>query len=171
MLEQLKNKVMNMIARAVVRHVDDSKKRPLMLMEILDGEDVPDCESVQQYGFGSIPHPGAEAVALSVDGERHEVFVVATDDRRYRPTGGVSGEVYMYTDEGDEIRLGRGNVVIVTSKTIKLGSDSAADPLVRQSDLTALYNFVVGHAHPGNGSPPSVPHPSAPTGSPDLLAD
>jgi len=68
--------------------------------------------------------------------------VVAVDDRRHRPTGGQPGESGLYSDEGDEIRLARGNVIIVRSDTVKLGSSSASDPVALKSDLDALMSAI-----------------------------
>src|SRR5262249_5273959 len=111
LLRPIKTRIQNAIARAVVQLVADGTKLQTAQIGILPGEDRDGCERFQQYGFTSIPLPGAEAVVLFPNGDRGHPLVVAVDDRRYRPMGGQGGEVVLYTDEGDEIRLGRGHII------------------------------------------------------------
>lgn len=92
-------------------------------------------EVLQHYGFTSVPHAGAEAVVLAVSGVRAHGLVIAVDDRRYRMTGLQGGEVALYDDLGNLVKLGRETVeiigttkvsvtapiVLVESDTIQLG--------------------------------------------------
>lgn len=132
-LQPLRMRVQNSIARAVVQLVDDGKKLQEMQIGVLKGQDIPDAEHFQQYGLTSVPLEGAEAVVLFPNGDQGLPYVVATDDRRYRPTGNVAGEVFLYTDEGDLIKLGRGNILSVISPDVRLGSATASDPVALKS--------------------------------------
>ena len=120
------------VSRAVVRRVDDSKKRQLLQLGLLEGETRDGLEHFQSYGFTSVPLVGAEGVALFVGGERDHGLVVAVDDRRYRLTGLENGEVALYTDEGDKIVLKRGGTVEVTAATKVV----VASPLVELAGST-----------------------------------
>lgn len=176
--EPLKNRLANSIARAVISRVDDSTKMQMVQLGVLAGETIDDGERFQNYGFSSVPLPGAEAVVIFPDGERGHPLVVGVDDRRHRPTSGTAGEVVMYTDEGDEIRLGRGNVAVVKSGDIRLGSSSASDPVALKSDLDALKTWLDTHVHTlvavgtGASGPVAVPSRSpTPTGATKVKAE
>lgn len=110
----LRRRVDNMVARAVVRMVRDSPKMQELQAELLPGE-LRNLERFQNYGFTAVPLPGAEAVVVFAGGDRAHGLAVAVDDRRYRMKGLQPGEVAIYTDEGDSIKLARGRVIEVTA--------------------------------------------------------
>jgi phage baseplate assembly protein V len=144
-LRPLKTRLANSIARGVVQLVDDATKLQLVQLAVLqllddgDPESVGGAERFQSYGFSAVPLPGAEAVAIFPNGDRGHPLVVAIDDRRHRPTGGQPGEAVMYTDEGDQIRLARGHVIILsTTGQIRAGSAAASAALAFKHELEAL---------------------------------
>lgn len=153
MMRPLATRVNNMVARAVVQLVDDGRKLQMMQMGVLADEDVPDAEHFQSYGFSSVPLPGAEAVMLFPNGDRAHPLVIAASDRRYRPIGGVGGQVDIYhykgakvtmLDSGDiEVTPGPGGEVFIRD------SGGTADRLVKKSEHD-------GHTHgPGSFTTPS----------------
>ncbi|MDH5298535.1 MAG: phage baseplate assembly protein, partial [Desulfobulbaceae bacterium] len=85
------------------------------------GEDIEDREYFQHYGMTSRPLEGAECVVIR---EGNHFVVIASDDRRYR-LAIESGEVALYTDEGDKIHLKRGKEILVQSGN-KVTIDAAA---------------------------------------------
>ncbi len=97
--------IKNLVARAVVNLVDDSKKLQLLQLDVLADETVEDIERVQNFGFTSNPPKNAEAVVLFVNGQRDHGLVVAVDDRRYRIKNLASGEVAVYDQTGSVITL------------------------------------------------------------------
>lgn len=127
-------------------------------------ETITDREIFQQYGFTSSPQPGAEGIVIK---EGNHFIMIATDDRRYRiPL--VSGEVCIYTDEGDNIHFQRGkNLVITTGNQLTINATSSVTinapsvlvggatggKALLTSDFIALYN---AHTH-GESPVPSVP--------------
>jgi phage baseplate assembly protein V len=115
MLAPLRTRVANMVSRAVVKLVDDSKKLQIVQIGLLDGETRDEVERFQQYGFTSAPKEGAEAVVFFVGGRRDHGLVLAVDDRRFRFHPLESGEVALYTDEGDSIVIKRGGNIEVTA--------------------------------------------------------
>lgn len=168
LLRPLAARVVNTVARAVVQLVDDGRKLQLLQIGVLDGEDIDGAEHHQPYGFASVPLAGAEAVVAFPNGDRGHPLVVTVSDRRHRPTGGQGGEVCMYTDEGDLIRLGRGHVIsLVTSGEVKLGSAAASQGAIKgtqrnsaeQTFLTALNTYVLAIktvADPSNAATPAL---------------
>ncbi len=141
LLAPLRTRIANMVSRAVVKLVNDSKKMQLMQLDILDGESRDEIERFQDYGFTSVPLEGAEAVVIFPGGRRDHGLTIVVDDRRYRLRNLESGEVAMYTDQGDSIVIKRGgNIevtaagsVLITSPTVELSASTkviAASPLV-----------------------------------------
>jgi phage baseplate assembly protein V len=151
LLRPIANRVVNTVARGVVSLVDDSKRMQLVQLGVLAGETVDGAEHFQPYGFFAIPLPGAEHVTLFPNGDRSHPITVVIADRRHRPLDGEPGEAGLATDEGDEIRLARGNVIVLdTSGEVKLGSPSASDGAIKgtqrntaeQVFLTAMSAFA-----------------------------
>lgn len=148
-LRPLVSRLANVVAREIVRFVDDGPKLQLLQISGLrvetDSEELhEEAEHFQPYGFYAVPLAGAEAVAVYPNGDRAHSLVLAVADRRYRPTGGAGGEVGLYTDEGDQVRLGRGHVMVLsTSGQLKLGSAAAAEGAVKgTSRNTAEQTFL-----------------------------
>lgn len=115
--ESIRGKVQLMIGRAILSGINDAGAIQTVQAKLLADEVQDDAERVQQYGYSSVPLPGAEAVLAFVGGNRDHGLVIATDDRRYRKRGMQSGEVCVYTDEGDYIVLNRGRIIRVVAGT------------------------------------------------------
>ena len=119
MLAPLVARIALLVARAIVKGRDDSKKLRELRLDVLAGESLEQVEHFQEYGFTSAPHDDAEAILLSLGGDRGHSVVIATGDRRYRiPV--VKGEVAMFTDEGDKIHLKRGNEIHIVTDTLRV---------------------------------------------------
>ena len=65
LMHPLRQRVANMVARALVTKVDDNAAVQGLQLALLDGETRGDVERVQNYGFTSVPAPDAEAVVAS----------------------------------------------------------------------------------------------------------
>lgn len=145
LLRPLSTRIGNTVARAVVQLVDDVKKLQLLQVGVLDDEDVDDAEHHQPYGFSSVPLAGAEAVVVFPGGDRGHPLVVATSDRRHRPTGGTAGEVTVYSHTGAKVRLlANGDVEITPggSGVVKVGGASAAQVPALVAELADLKSRI-----------------------------
>lgn len=168
LLRPLANRIANLLSRGTVSAVNDGAKLQRIQVGALVDEDIDDVEHHQPYGFSSVPHAGAEAVAAFPNGDRAHPIAVVVSDRRHRPTGGQVGEVCLYTDEGDVIRLGRGHVVSVeTSGEVRLGSATASQAAIKgtqrnsaeQTFLDALSTYLAAIksvADPSNAATPTL---------------
>ena len=94
-----RRRIDNMVARAVLRAVNDAPKMQEIQIGLLDGETRGPVERFQNYGFSGMPPIGAEAVVVFVGGHRDHALAVAVDDRASRPTDLQAGEVMVYTGE------------------------------------------------------------------------
>jgi phage baseplate assembly protein V len=117
LLASIRTRVANMIARGIVKVVDDAKKMQAIQLSLLEGETREGVERFQNYGFTSHPHPGAEAVVAFVGGARDHGLIVVVDDRRYRLLALAEGEVAMFDDLGSKVVLKRGGNIEVTAPT------------------------------------------------------
>jgi phage baseplate assembly protein V len=166
LLAPLKARLANMIARAVVRLVDDGKMMQTVQVEVGADETRDGVERVQNYGFTSVPLDGAEAVVVFVGGRRDHGLAIAVDDRRHRLTGLESGEVAIYTDQGDAVVIRRGGTIEVTAATkvvlnaptVELAGDSRA--VAKGEDLNIAIvelGTAVAQALATMGADPAAP--------------
>ncbi len=99
LLEPLRQRIMLMLARAVLKIVADDNGLQRVQVGVLAKETRDNVERFQQYGFTSHPLPGAEAVLCFMAGNRDHPVVLAIDDRRKRFRPIEAGEVAIYTHE------------------------------------------------------------------------
>ena len=118
--EDLRRGLSLIVGRGSVKAVDDGTSPQRLQIELLKDEIRDELCRIQNYGFTSVPQPGAEAVVLFPGGDRGDGLIIAVDDRRYRLKALKKGEVALYSDEGDHIVLKRGNIISVTTKTFEV---------------------------------------------------
>lgn len=169
MINTLITRIQLMIGRCVLKAVDDSKGLQALQVEALKGEILDQIERVQNYGFTSVPLPGAEGFVAFINGDREHGIVLAVDDRRYRLKNQAKGEVAIYTDEGDKIHLKRGNTIEVSTTTLQVNADDmnvagnitatgeVSDGVGTMSAMRLIYN---GHGHPALNTPPTQQMPT-----------
>jgi phage baseplate assembly protein V len=105
----------SVFSRGTITLVNDDTGMQSAQAKFLADEVLDNLPRVQDYGFTSNPKVGAEALAIFLGGRRSNGAIIKVDDRRYRLKGLKSGEVAIYTDEGDKIVLKRGNKIEVTT--------------------------------------------------------
>ncbi len=116
----LKRRVLLMIRRGVLKLVDDGSGLQHVQLVAFEGETLDQVERFQEYGFTSVPHPGAEAVLAAVSGARAHSLVVGVEDRRFRLTGLAGGDVAIYDDRGQKMHLTRDGINIVSPGKINI---------------------------------------------------
>lgn len=174
-LNRLMSRMRSSVARAVVALVDDG--RLLQSLQVrLRADVVRDrAEHFQHYGLTSVPHSGAEGVALSVGASSDHTVVVCVDDRRFRLKGLETGEVALYDDLGHIVHLTREGIVIdggghpltmVNLAKLRVEADIESTGQIKDlcdstgktmSSMRAAYN---AHRHPENdsGGPTGIPN-------------
>jgi phage baseplate assembly protein V len=182
MLDPIAQRVRLMVSRAVIKIVDDSLKCQGLQVSLLADEVRDDVERFQEYGFTSVPEAGAEAVFVSVGGNRAHGIVVATEDRRYRIKDLDPGDVCLYTREGERVFLDD------SADLVHLGAKAATDfvalAAATKSEINALRTTVNSlvttfnaHTHPYVDTPigaavtaPTATSASAPAAVGDVKA-
>lgn len=148
MLGGLEGRVRGMVARAIVRLIDDAKAAQELQIELLEGESQDAVERFQNYGFVAHPHPGAEALVVFAGGLRSHGVVLAVEDRRYRLRELEEGEVAIYDDLGNVVKLGREAITVtavtkltIDAPSIEVSCDTAevtADSVTITADTVEL---------------------------------
>lgn len=115
---------LNMIARGTLSKAHDNYKLQQVDLKLLRDETKNDVEFFHQFGFTSVPKPGAEAIVLFPGGNRSHGIVIAIADRRYRLTGLEEGDVAFHDDSGQAVKLTRNGIVIETAKSISVKSET-----------------------------------------------
>ncbi len=149
LIRPLKIKIANSIAAGVIENVDDTKTTQLLQLTTLDKAVLDECLRFQEFGFNSVPLPGAEVVVVFPNGDQTNGLVVATADRRHRPTDWTGGEAGTFNAFGAMMRH-------KADGTTEITGGGAAAALATKADLDALIstvNTLIGkynsHLHPG----------------------
>lgn len=131
------SRIRNMISRAVLGRVDDSKKAQAAQIELLEGETQDDAERFQGYGFTSVPFEGAEALVVFVGGTRSHPIIIQVEDRRFRLKGLEPGEVALYDDQEQTILLKRDGIRVESPFKVEIEAPECtvtADQATVESD-------------------------------------
>lgn len=126
---KLAQQMRRMITRGIVKLVVDDGELQRMQLSLLAGELRDGVEVIRHYGLASKPHAGAQAVVVFPNGSRDHGLVIATEDRRYRLRNLSDGEVALYSDLGQVVRMKRDRLEINAGSPGQV--DVLADTLVR----------------------------------------
>ena len=134
-LEEIKRRISLLVAKDLVEAVDDSGDLQKMDVIGLAEERRKSVPRIQEFGFSSLPTPGAVAIALRLEGARSTSVIVATDDPRYRPKNLQPGEAMIYNAFGDyvklkasgEIEIKASSKVLVTAPQVELTGNLKVD--------------------------------------------
>lgn len=144
-MKPFQRRVRNMVMRAIVDMVDDSKK--LQTLQASRSEDITndDIERFQQYGFSSVPPKDSEALILLVGSNADHPVAVSVDFRDERPTELNANEVALWMKQHG-IRM-----LLCDDGKVKIGTDpdqKATRDDRNQNELKALRDYVETHTHP-----------------------
>lgn len=172
LLTNIKSRVLLMVGRGVLKAVADDAAVQVCQAALLDGELKSGIERAQNYGLTSVPPVGSVATVLFVGGDRSNGIVISAESRKFRLKGLQTGEVALYTDEGDRLVFKRGQVVELQTKTLNItaqdvsisgtltvggnitGKGEVAD---KTGNLTAIRSTYDAHTHTGNAGAPTSP--------------
>lgn len=114
LIAPLRRRVRLMVSRAILSAVSDGAGIQLVQVKLLDGEVRDGVERFQDYGFTSVPVPGAEGVMVCVSGDRDHGIVIKIDDRRARMKGLQPADVAVYDNRGQFIHLHQDGILAYT---------------------------------------------------------
>lgn len=161
LLDPIKRMVLMTIGRGVILAIDDSKKMQLAQAVFLSAEVKDGMEYFQNFGFTSVPLPGAEALALFLGGQRDHGVIISVADRRFRINSLGPGQVAIYDAFGTVIKLDAAGKVSVEANIVELGKGALEKVLNGETfqawAATHTHNCSVPGASSGPPMQPSLP--------------
>lgn len=149
--------IKSVLVRGTVALADSLRKLQSIQLRLLAGEVKDGVEHMEPYGFTASPLAGAEALAGFIDGDRSHGVVIVISDRRFRLQGLKSGEVALYTDEGDFIHFKRGQILDIQTGTLNIKATAGVHfdtptitqtgTIVSDGDQVAGGISQIGHVH------------------------
>lgn len=169
--DRLYRRVQMMLAPVKITATDDTGPVHRAQVRAMAPEQIDNVAVLQLYGVASHAMPGSDAMALFVSGDRSNAVIVATNNQGARMRNLKPGEVALYTDEGDYVKLSRGKIIEVNCQTkVRLVTprlevtgdiiDHCDDQPHTVQNMRDIYNeHEHGDVEPGGGttSPPTVP--------------
>lgn len=149
MLEPLRRRMATLIGRCVLAAIAPGHGVQSATVNIMADEVMSGVEYLEPYGVTSVPHPGAEGLVLNVAGQRGACVAVALGNRNLRLRSLKTGEVAIYTDEGDKIELLRGRRMALT--TLHCTISAAEDVTVNTKRYVVTATEGVQYATPAFG--------------------
>ncbi|HSH71536.1 MAG TPA: phage baseplate assembly protein V [Methylophilaceae bacterium] len=162
--------------RGIVTLVKAAGQIQLVQLNGVAGEQLQGAEQFQEYGLTTNMPPGGMAIVLPIGGKTAHGIIIATEHGSYRFKNLKSGEVALYTDEGDHIYLKRGRIMDILTHTLNITATTAVNidtPVVNCSnDLVAVNDIydhnnksMLGmrtvfntHRHPETGGTTNIPN-------------
>lgn len=154
----------NFLVRGVLALVGVGSKMQSVQMQLTADEVKDDMEHFEPYGITSNPHPGAEGLTAFINGDRSHGVVLCISDRRFRLQALKTGEVALYTDEGDFLHFKRGREIAIETLTLNVKATTGVNfdtPLIRTTgrieatgDVVAAGVSTSQHVHEGSDKKP-----------------
>lgn len=128
-INRLGHRLRSMIGRGRLTLVDDTG--PAQTAQIDLGPIGPDGKSMSirdntfrlaEYGFSSHPPAGADAMVLHLGGDRSNSIIVSTGHQQYRLRNLGAGEVALYDQWGNTVRLGEAGMTLTHTAKITLAA-------------------------------------------------
>lgn len=132
--------------RGRITKVNSASPVQLVQLSGLSGETLQDNEYFQHYGMASNPPAGSMAIVLPIGGKTAHGIIIATEHGDYRLKSLKSGEVALYSDEGDHVILKRGRVMEVVTQTLNITATTVVNittPTVNMSGNLNIANNIV----------------------------
>lgn len=170
------NQTANMLARAILRRLVDTGSRQAAQLEVTKGELVDDVPRIQNYGLTGVPPvQGTDAIVVFLGGDREQGIIIAMENKQYRLASLEAGEVALYDDLGNMVKLGRSKLEVVAvtevdiiAPTVSVKATQVNIEAERTDIAGQLFNngVNVGSTHRHLGQPSAPLGPITPTGVP-----
>ena len=166
LFQRIKQRISGLILRGFVSMVKDAEGTQILQIGVLKDEVLDGVERFQNYGFSSVPLPGAEVLLVSVGGDRGHPVALIVNDPDYRPVGGLPGDTMMYDNRSQTVVLAADGITATSAagKFVLLGSGSAVKKVAHE-DLAALIAAEVAKCSIILPGPPPVTIPLSVVGA------
>jgi phage baseplate assembly protein V len=118
-MQPLKDRVFLMVGRCIIKAIDDGKVIQELQIAALKDETMDRIPRFQEFGFGSNPPVGTEAIMVALGGNRENTVVIATDHRNFRKKDLAPGETAIYNEDfaATYIHLKRNGEILIKTAT------------------------------------------------------
>lgn len=137
LLDPLRRRIATMVGRCILHAVNAGTGIQTVRVQVLADEVMDGVEHLEPYGFTSHPLAGAEGVLLNVAGQRGAAVAVCLGNRAFRLRELESGEVALYTDEGDSLVFKRGRHVELTTLHARIMAEEDVAVVTRRYTVEA----------------------------------
>lgn len=142
----LRSRLYGLVERGSVVLSTASTKLQALQLKVSGEATDDDLEHFEPYGITGRPKDPdstgtAEAVALSLGGNRDHQIVICVSDRRFRITGLDKGEVAVYNFTGANLKIDDAGNLIMTPKAgedVLLGGPGATKEVARKGDAVTI---------------------------------
>ncbi len=145
----LSRKLKIILQRAVLVRAGYRGKRRLLQLQVEGDQTLADIEHLEPFGFTSHPLNGAEAVALSFNGNGSHTVALLIGDARYRLEV-TEGETAIYNQQGDKvhIRADRSIEIQSANKVLVNAPELYCSGVIRAQDVISHSNVsLINHRH------------------------
>lgn len=140
--------IRSLVQRGEVTATDASKKMQTVNVRLRDGHEPKIVEHWERYGATYHPKPGAEVLALAVNGNPDHLVVFDVADRRYRMKNLAEGEYAIHDDQGQSVHLTRDGIVIKSGSKVRIEADVEI-----VGDITHTGNMTTSGVHTDSTGP------------------
>lgn len=139
-LEPIRTRIRSIVNRAIASLIDDTTAMQIVQLRLMKDETKSNVERVQNYGFSSVPLEGSETVVLFVNGNKDHGLVIAIDDSRYRVKNGAPGQVTVYDNDGNFVKLTEAEGIEINAPNEKVVIKASGDIDIGNTSLKSLIN-------------------------------
>ncbi|HEV2675284.1 MAG TPA: phage baseplate assembly protein V, partial [Aliidongia sp.] len=115
----LMRRVMLMVARVAIAHVDDSGTMQTVQVRGLGPEPLK-MPRIRHFGFSSNPPAGSQGVAVFLGGLRSNGIMIGEEDPKSRPLNLMPGEVMVYSADGSFLHFKNGKLGELVCESLKI---------------------------------------------------
>lgn len=133
---KLKQRMMGLITRARVGDSAVTSQGQVVGAKLLQGEARDGAEYFEPYGIAGAVPTGSTGLAFAVGGSRDQIVVLCASQKGGTPDGRLAGEVDIYSQHGQVIRLhtdGSISLQPADGGTVVLGGAPGAQPFVNRN--------------------------------------
>jgi phage baseplate assembly protein V len=163
-VRSVRNRVNNMLRRAVIKLVDDAKKQQELQVELFKDDDPEETETQDEvenfaHAYGMTAHAPADSEALlaRLGGTGDTQVVIGTAHRQTRPKLEAEGDVTIYDKDGQKFELKRTKIVITLNgaNTLELGAGASLGVARNTDPVQAIIpaGTVIVEVTGGGGAP------------------
>jgi phage gp45-like len=121
---RLYRRVMMAVMPMKITATDDSGPIHRAQVKGFPNETIDAMPVLQIYGLASHAMPGSDAMAIFASGDRSNGVIIATGNQKYRLRSLKSGEVALYDDGGNIVKLANNGMIEITCPhTLTINAD------------------------------------------------